>query len=240
MPREIKNDRLSGDQLAEAIRLAVRNEVRRKNGAISTEIPEVPARNRFLCPWRSKVGASTCSYNDTMANNRAILFYLTAGASPLYMKRLAIGYTNNTSAANAAHTSFSIVRGKIPTQHHGIVGSNQSLAGKSQQPPVCMNNKFRASTIRDAISSESGTSFSLDNVTTGGLWGVTGFGSSGVITLCPRGATRGRETGYIEWIESDDSDLFVLKPFTSMIIAQTRGTPNSTSGWINGCLEWEE
>lgn len=240
MPREVKNDRISKDQLSELVRQFVRNEVRRKNGTISTEIPAVPARNRFLCPWRSKVGANTCSFNEAMANNRAVLFYLTAGASPLYMKRLAVAYTNATTAANAAHTSFSIVRGKIPTQHHALSSSNQSTAGKSQQAPVCMNNKFRASSIRDALSNDNGTSFSLDAVTTGGLWGVTEFGSSGVFVFCPRGATRGRETGTIEWKESDDSDLFVLKPFTSLIIAQTRGTPNSTSGWVQGCLEWEE
>jgi hypothetical protein len=230
MAMEVKNDRLSSDQLAEAIRRRVATELRRQGGRTPGGEELVVEKVRFTC----------CLDSSNLATTNVdggVQFCLMAGDRELRIKRIVINQhvRPNTAAASASTVSgfFALAEGR------GILAVPEAANTQVRLLPQCMTERRRTSSallIRRAIADMFTVSGLQMNVQDQRL--LTGLAPEPAT-----GAGNGRRSLVpMEYSPVNMVDDYIIRvtPGQTLVIG-TKNLFNAGAGInLNGMIEWEE
>lgn len=229
--REVKNDRLSHDQLMELVRKAVKTEVRRERGATSDLLNVAVPGKRFILPIN--LPAST---SQQAAGN--VHWALIAGCKTLRIKRIALqGSGAKVPAGGGSATAlYSLAR----FTGRGMMSVGEVAASSEGLLPVCITDSRAKSTYLYARQAQATSTLFTTPATIPAVSKDEDIIVLSMVCHSDVIGTQQRLSPIVLGCEADDT-ILELEPGAGLMLYCSRAagtTPSGVSIW--GFVEWEE
>lgn len=227
--REVKNDRLSLDQLIEPIRNMVRKEIRRVASVLSPTLGNAAATDRttFCLPFYAGI---TSNQNANPGANTNILFALVAGSKPLSVRKLNLLIEEFSTAASLNTSTMDYYWARFTGKP--LLNALPSAGQPGQIFPVGLARRDAQSSYAGAFCENAAITLISDTISLQRQMGILQVSTHANAAVARRMAP----------IELGDGvqDLLVIPPGSGLALVCSRATTSGGAIFVNGFIQWEE